>query len=162
MEQKKKILIVEDEQNIAAVLAYNIVREGYGCDVAKDGEAGLCMALTGEYDLILLDFSLPKMTGLEVCDKIRRKSGVPIIFVTGMDGERDKILALETGADDYVTKPFSFRELLSRIRANIRRAEGGTAPSAIAADDGRIAVGDLIFDTSACSVSKGGEELALS
>ena len=99
MDANKKILVVEDEKNIALVLAYNIKKEGYDCDVAYDGETGLNMALTGGYDLILLDIMLPKMTGFEVCEHIRCKSQVPIIFVTAREEEKDRILGLETGAD---------------------------------------------------------------
>lgn len=165
MDAKKKILIVEDEKNIAMVLAYNIKKEGYDCDVAGDGETGLTMAITGSYDLILLDIMLPKMNGFEVCEKIRYKSQVPIIFVTAREEEKDKILGLETGADDYVTKPFSFRELLSRIRANIRRSSGEvvrTAEQAVHQNTSNITIGELVIDTEHYSVTKSGEPIELS
>lgn len=162
MDTKKKILVVEDEKNIAQVLAYNIKKEGYDCDIAYDGESGLNMALGNGYDLILLDIMLPKMTGFEVCERIRYKSQVPIIFVTAREEEKDKILGLETGADDYVTKPFSFRELISRIRANIRRSSGEVVTERAAASSEPIVVGELIIDTDHYSVTKNGEEIELS
>ena len=161
MENKKKILVVEDEKNIAIVLAYNIKKEGYDCDVAYDGEAGLQMALEGGYDLILLDIMLPKMTGFEVCERIRYKSQVPIIFVTAREEEKDRILGLETGADDYVTKPFSFRELMARVRANIRRSAGEVTKEKTSGE-AKIVTGDLVIDPDHYSVTKAGEELELS
>ena len=121
MEDKKKILVVEDDKNIAIVLTYQLKRNGYDVDMAEDGEKGLNMALTGVYDLILLDIMLPKMNGFEVCEKIRMKSQVPIIFVTAREDEQDVILGLETGADDYVTKPFTPMELLARVNSHLRR-----------------------------------------
>ncbi len=162
METKKKILIVEDEKNIAMVLAYNIKKEGYDCDIASDGETGLTMAITGTYDLILLDIMLPKMNGFEVCEKVRYKSQVPIIFVTAREEEKDKILGLETGADDYVTKPFSFKELLSRIRANIRRSSGEVLVAKKEAETASLTIGELEIDREHYSVTKNGEPLELS
>lgn len=162
MEQKKKILIVEDEKNIAQVLAYNIKKVGYDCDIAYDGESGLEKALSGSFDLILLDVMLPKLTGFEVCERIRFKSQVPIIFVTAREEEKDKILGLETGADDYVTKPFSFPELLSRIRANIRRSSGEVVVTEQPASAEIITVGELQIDTEHYSVTKNGDPIELS
>lgn len=163
MENKKKILIVEDEKNIALVLSYNIKKEGYDCDIAYDGETGLTMAITGSYDLILLDIMLPKMNGFEVCEKIRYKSQVPIIFVTAREEEKDKILGLETGADDYVTKPFSFKELLARIRVNIRRSSGEVVRSEEkSGSTTQITVGELVIDSEHYSVTKNGEPIELS
>lgn len=164
METKKKILIVEDEKNIAMVLAYNIKKEGFDCDVAYDGEDGLTKAITGSYDLILLDIMLPKMNGFEVCEKIRYKSQVPIIFVTAKEEEKDKIFGLETGADDYVTKPFSFRELLARIRVNIRRSSGEVVRTAVqeAPAGSLLTVGELVIDQEHYSVTKNGEPIELS
>ena len=161
MENKKKILVVEDEKNIAVVEAYNIKKEGYDCDVAYDGETGLNMALTGKYDLILLDIMLPKMTGFEVCERIRYKSQVPIIFVTAREEEKDRILGLETGADDYVTKPFSFKELMARVKANIRRSSGEVVQEK-ATGGKNIRVGELVIDPEHYSVTKNGEEIELS
>lgn len=160
---KKKILVVEDEKNIAQVLAYNIKKEGYDCTCAYDGETGLTEALTGGYDLILLDIMLPRMNGFEVCEKIRLVSQVPIIFVTAREEEKDKILGLDTGADDYVTKPFSFKELLSRIRANIRRSSGEVVQVRQTPVSGEvIEVGELAIDTTHYSVTKNGEAIELS
>jgi len=162
MDTKKKILIVEDEVNIATVLAYNIKKEGYDCAVAYDGEAGLKLALEGGFDLVLLDIMLPKLTGFEVCERIRYVSQVPIIFVTAREEEKDKILGLETGADDYITKPFSFKELLSRVRANIRRSSGEVVKSKNQDGVGVITVGELTIDKEHYSVTKNGEQLELS
>lgn len=163
MENKKKILIVEDEKNIALVLSYNIKKEGYDCDIAYDGETGLTMAITGSYDLILLDIMLPKMNGFEVCEKIRYKSQVPIIFVTAREEEKDKILGLETGADDYVTKPFSFKELLARIRVNIRRSSGEVVRSEEkSGSTTQITIGELVINSEHYSVTKNGEPIELS
>lgn len=159
--EKKKILIVEDEKKIAQVLAYNMKKEGYDCQIAYDGETGLAEAIGGKYDLILLDIMLPKMNGFEVCEKIRLVSQVPIIFVTAREEEKDKILGLDTGADDYVTKPFSFKELTSRIRANIRRSSGETVREK-AADTGVITVGALMVDRTHYLVTKDGEPIELS
>ncbi len=159
--EKKKILIVEDEKKIAQVLAYNMKKEGYDCEIAYDGETGLAEAISGEYDLILLDIMLPKMNGFEVCEKIRLVSQVPIIFVTAREEEKDKILGLDTGADDYVTKPFSFKELMSRIRANIRRTSGEVVREQ-RADAGVITVGELVIDRTHYLVTKSGAPIELS
>lgn len=159
--QKKKILIVEDEKKIAQVLAYNMKKEGYDCEIAYDGETGLAEAIGGGYDLILLDIMLPKMNGFEVCEKIRLVSQVPIIFVTAREEEKDKILGLDTGADDYVTKPFSFKELMSRIRANIRRTSGEIVREQ-RLDAGVITIGELVIDRTHYLVTKSGEPIELS
>ena len=122
MEEKKKILIVEDERAIVEILKFNLAREGYETLEELDGEAGLQLGLTGDPDLILLDVMLPKMNGFDICAKLRDAgSTVPIIMLTAREEETDKVFGLEAGADDYMTKPFSMRELLARVRANIRR-----------------------------------------
>ena len=122
MEEKKKILIVEDERAIVEILKFNLAREGYETLEALDGEAGLQLGLTGDPDLILLDVMLPKMNGFDICAKLRDAgSTVPIIMLTAREEETDKVFGLAAGADDYMTKPFSMRELLARVRANIRR-----------------------------------------
>ena len=122
MEEKKKILIVEDERAIVEILKFNLAREGYETLEALDGEAGLQLGLTGDPDLILLDVMLPKMNGFDICAKLRDAgSTIPIIMLTAREEETDKVFGLEAGADDYMTKPFSMRELLARVRANIRR-----------------------------------------
>ena len=122
MEENKKILIVEDERAIVEILKFNLAREGYETLEALDGEAGLQLGLTGDPDLILLDVMLPKMNGFDICARLRDAgSTVPIIMLTAREEETDKVFGLEAGADDYMTKPFSMRELLARVRANIRR-----------------------------------------
>jgi len=118
----KTILIVEDEQNIVDILSFNLSREGYDTLEAYDGPTGLQLALENNPDLILLDLMLPGMDGFEVCRKVREAgSSIPIIMLTAREEETDKVLGLELGADDYITKPFSMRELLARVKANIRR-----------------------------------------
>lgn len=122
MEEKKKILIVEDERAIVEILKFNLAREGYETLEALDGETGLLLAQTKDPDLILLDVMLPKMNGFDICARLRDAgSTVPIIMLTAREEETDKVFGLEAGADDYMTKPFSMRELLARVRANIRR-----------------------------------------
>ena len=153
---EKRILIVEDEKNIAKVLAYNLKKEGYDIDIAYDGEEGLGKALSEEFDLILLDIMLPKMNGFEVCERIRRTSQVPIIFLTAREEEKDKILGLDTGADDYVTKPYKQLELMSRIRANIRRSSGEVVTERRTEAAGVITVGELEIDTENYAVRKNG------
>jgi DNA-binding response OmpR family regulator len=118
----RKILIVEDEPNIGRGLKDNLEFEGYQIDLAADGAAGLNLILTNHYDLILLDVMMPEMSGFDVCKKAREKGiEVPIILLTAKSEEFDKVLGLELGADDYITKPFSLRELLARIKAVLRR-----------------------------------------
>ncbi len=160
---KKRILIVEDERNISQILAFNIMKAGYAYDVAYDGEEGLAKALTGEFDLILLDLMLPKMNGFEICAEVRKKLNTPIIMVTAREEEKDKILGLETGADDYVTKPFAINELLSRIRANIRRASGEFVRAEVSpAETKKIEIREITIDCDRYSVTKNGEEIELS
>ena len=118
-----RILVVDDEPSLVATLTYALERENFEVSVAEDGEAAVEVALSGAFDLVLLDLGLPKLTGTEVCWRIRAKSGVPIIMLTAKDSGLDLVLGLEVGADDYVTKPFSAEELLGRIRALLRRRE---------------------------------------
>ena len=120
---KKTILIVDDEKPIVDILVYNLEKEGYNTIFANDGITAVDMALSEKPDLILLDIMLPKMDGLAVCKRIRNSLNVPILMLTAKDEEIDKILGLELGADDYVTKPFSVRELMARIKANLRKSE---------------------------------------
>ncbi len=119
----KRILIIEDEASISEIIQFNLKREGYETATAFDGKAGLDAALTGDFDLILLDIMLPVMDGFEVCKKVREVSSVPILMLTAKEEEVDKVLGLELGADDYITKPFGMRELIARIKANIRRSD---------------------------------------
>ncbi len=120
---KKTILIVDDEKPIVDILVYNLEKEGYNTLEANDGLTAVDIALNEKPDLILLDIMLPKMDGLTVCKKIRSSLNVPILMLTAKDEEIDKILGLELGADDYITKPFSVRELMARIKANLRKLE---------------------------------------
>lgn len=117
----KKILIVDDEKNIVDILKFNFKKEGFATLEAYDGEQALNMALTQKPDLILLDIMLPKMDGFTVCRKIRQTLSIPILMLTAKEEEVDKVLGLELGADDYITKPFSPRELMARVKANLRR-----------------------------------------
>lgn len=140
MEEKKTVLIVEDEKSIADIIRINLEREGYATLTAYDGEAGLSMASEGNPDLILLDVMLPKLLGFDVCRELREKgNNVPIIILTAREEEEDKIRGLELGADDYITKPFSMRELMARVKANIRRtamSQPGPGEGAMAAGGG--------------------------
>ena len=117
-----RILVVEDEESLADTVRYNLEREGYAVAVASDGRKALDRFRTESPSLVILDLMLPEMSGLDVCRQIRQISNVPIIMVTAKDSEADKVSGLEIGADDYVTKPFSVRELVSRVRAHLRRA----------------------------------------
>ncbi len=120
---KKTILVVDDEKMIRNLLNINLTKEGYNVIEATDGLEAVEMATEKKPDLILLDIMIPKLDGLSVCKRIKNIMNVPILMVTAKDGEVDKILGLELGADDYVTKPFSIRELIARIKANLRKAE---------------------------------------
>lgn len=120
---KNKILIAEDERPISDIIKFNLEKEGYEIMTAFDGKEALKKALEDKPDLILLDIMLPLMDGFEICRRVREKSSVPIIFVTAKEEEVDKILGLELGADDYITKPFSVRELVARVKANVRRLD---------------------------------------
>lgn len=119
----KKILVIEDEKSIADIIRFNLVKEGFDTETAYDGKAGLEKAMALKPDLILLDVMLPMMDGFTVCKKIRETSTVPIVMLTAKEEEVDKVLGLELGADDYITKPFGMRELVARIKANIRRTD---------------------------------------
>lgn len=119
----KKILIIEDEKSISDIIKFNLSKEGFAVETAYDGKEGLSKAQACKPDLILLDVMLPTMDGFEVCRKVRENSSVPILMLTAKEEEVDKVLGLELGADDYITKPFGMRELIARIKANIRRVD---------------------------------------
>ena len=119
----KKVLIIEDEKSIADIIRFNLVKEGFETETAYEGKTGLDKALSCKPDLILLDVMLPEMDGFQVCKKVRETSTVPIVMLTAKEEEVDKVLGLELGADDYITKPFGMRELIARIKANIRRTD---------------------------------------
>lgn len=123
LKDAKTILIVDDEQPIVDILVYNLRKEGYNTIEASDGLTAVDIALEKKPDLILLDIMLPKLDGLSVCKRIKNSLNVPILMLTAKDGEIDKILGLELGADDYITKPFSVRELVARVKANLRKVE---------------------------------------
>ncbi|MBQ5800183.1 MAG: response regulator, partial [Oscillospiraceae bacterium] len=146
MEQKKTVLIVEDEKNIVDILRFNLQREGYTTLEAYDGEAGLALAREKKPDILLLDVMMPKMMGFDVCRALREEGdNVPVIILTAREEEEDKILGLEIGADDYITKPFSMRELMARVKANIRRTAMASAP-ATTADTAMSAGGELAIN----------------
>lgn len=148
--EQKTILIVDDEKPIVDILVYNLQKEGYNTLEASDGLTAVDIALEQKPDLILLDIMLPKLDGLSVCKRIRHTLNVPILMLTAKDEEIDKILGLELGADDYVTKPFSVRELMARIKANLRKSEvnqkvvGDEARTVI--ETNKIIVGRLTLD----------------
>jgi two-component system response regulator RegX3 len=126
-ERVPRILVVEDEEALAESVRYSLEREGFEVVLAADGRRAIERFRTSEPDLVVLDLMLPEMSGLDVCRAIRAESTVPIVMVTAKDSEADKVAGLELGADDYVTKPFSVRELVSRVRAHLRRARMGVA-----------------------------------
>ena len=157
----KKILVVEDERNIVDILTFNLTREGYDTLEALDGAAGLRLALDEDPDLILLDLMLPKMDGFEVCRRLREQGrATPIIMLTAREEETDKVLGLELGADDYITKPFSMRELLARVKSNIRRSDM-IAQAAGKSAGNRLDLGRIQVDTDTMLVYKDGEPLDL-
>ena len=156
----KKILVVEDERNIVDILTFNLKREGYDTLEALDGAEGLRLALEQDPDLILLDLMLPKMDGFEVCRTLREQGrATPIIMLTAREEETDKVLGLELGADDYITKPFSMRELLARVKSNIRRTDMLTRPAALSGQ--RLELGRVQVDMETMIVYKDGEALDL-
>ncbi len=160
---KKTILIVDDEQHIVDILVYNLEKEGYNTLQANDGLTAVDIALSQKPDLILLDIMLPKMDGLAVCKKIRHTLNVPILMLTAKDEEIDKILGLELGADDYVTKPFSVRELMARIKANLRKVElsSNNTETAKEGNTNKIVVGELSLDLDKFEVKVSGEVVDL-
>ena len=162
MEQKKKVLIVEDEKNIVDILRFNLQRSGYDTIEAYDGEDGLNKAMLENPDLILLDVMLPKMIGFDVCKTLRQMgNNVPVIILTAREEETDKVLGLEIGADDYITKPFSMRELIARVGANIRRT-GMTTPTTTASAASAMPVaGDLSINTESHQVFRGSRTIDL-
>lgn len=149
-----KVLLVEDDKRIATSVKRGLTAEGFGVDVAFDGNDGLWMATEGTYDVIVLDIMLPGRNGYQVCSQLRERSNwTPILMLTAKDGDLDEAEALDTGADDYLTKPFSFPVLVARLRALVRRA-GGRRPEPLEA-------GDLHVDSAQRRVWRGEEEIEL-
>lgn len=157
----KKILVVDDEKPISDIVKFNLAKEGYDVITAYDGEEALAKVNEVNPDLILLDLMLPKIDGLEVAREVRKSHDMPIIMLTAKDSEIDKVLGLEMGADDYVIKPFSNRELVARVKANLRRQ--GTINNAQNEEDenSEIEIGDLTIHPDAYIVSKRGEKIEL-
>ena len=163
---KKKILIVDYEKPIVEILTYNLHKEGYETIEAYDGEQAITLALTQKPDLILLDIMLPKVDGLTVCKRIRHTlTNVPILILSAKDEEIDKILGLELGADDYITKPFSVRELMARVKANLRKSEViqdvEQVEEETEEDGNKIEVGELKLDLDKYEVKVRGEVIDL-
>ncbi len=158
MDRKKTVLIVEDEKSIVDILRFNLEKDDYAVETAYDGEAGLRLAVEKNPDLVLLDLMLPKMNGFDVCRRLREKgSNVPIIILTAREEEGDKVQGLELGADDYITKPFSMRELMARVKANIRRTAMGQPAAGAAMSAG----GGLTINTESYQVSKNNKPIDL-
>ena len=165
--ETKKVLVVDDEQAIIDVLVYNLQKEGYQTLEATDGVTAVNMALEQKPDLMLLDIMLPKMDGLTVCKRVKNYLNIPILMLTAKDAEIDKIVGLELGADDYITKPFSVRELMARVKANLRKIDAVAAiqmPSNVEENkkkENKIVVGDLELDLDKFEVKVRGEVIDL-
>ncbi|MEV0975160.1 response regulator transcription factor [Microtetraspora glauca] len=152
-----RVLIVEDDPTVAEVVARYLKRDGHEVACVRDGAEALRRALADPPDLLVLDLMLPKMDGLQVCRKLRERWPVPVIMLTALGEEIDRVVGLETGADDYVTKPFSPRELALRVQSVLRRARGALAPTGT----GVLRDGDLVVDVGAHEVRLAGEEITL-
>ena len=145
---QRTILLVEDEDTLARAVQYSLEKEGFAVRVATDGAQGISLARGSSPDLVLLDLMLPGVDGLDVCRALRRESPVPIVMLTAKSEEVDKVVGLELGADDYITKPFSMRELIARVRAQLRRAEMTPPTGGGGADGSVVASGTLRMDLS--------------
>ncbi|MDP2166949.1 MAG: response regulator [Thermodesulfovibrionales bacterium] len=162
MAARKRILVVDDEPDIVELVSYNLRKEGYDVSSASDGEEAFGMIKKGGYDLLILDLMLPGIPGIELCRMIRSNpetAGLPIIMLTAKTEEIDRVLGLETGADDYLTKPFSPRELAARIRAVLRRAVGAAARQP---EEAVARIGDLLINKETYRVTKKGAPVDLS
>ena len=155
----KLVLIVDDEKPIVDILKYNLMKEGYETIEAYDGAQALEYALEKKPDIILLDVMLPKMDGFEVCRKVREKMSTPILMLTAREEEVDKVLGLELGADDYITKPFSPRELMARVKANLRRSVNGEEKKS--EEENKVVIGRISLDLDRYEVKKDGEIIDL-
>ncbi len=157
-QEKMRILVVEDEKKIANFIKRGLKEEGYAVDAAEDGEQGYFMATTQDYDLIVLDLMLPKMDGLTLCRKLHEMGcppmgRPPVLILTAKDTVKDKVSGLDSGADDYITKPFAFEEFLARVRALLRKREGSAST--------KLTAGELTLDLVTHKVSRGGKEIEL-
>ena len=160
----KTILIVDDEEPIRNILIHNLGKEGYNVIEASDGVSAVDIALEKKPDLILLDIMLPKLDGLSVCKRIKNSMNVPILMLTAKDAEIDKILGLELGADDYITKPFSVRELVARVKANLRKVEANVNINKNEEEEeqeGKIIIGELKLDPEKFDVRVRGKSIDL-
>ena len=157
----KKILVVDDEKPIADILQFNLKKEGFDVYCAYDGNEAIKLVEEIQPDLILLDIMLPQQDGMEVCREVRKKYDMPIIMLTAKDSEIDKVLGLELGADDYVTKPFSTRELIARVKANLRRQKHAATQQDEQEETNEITVGNLVIHPDSYMVSKRGETIEL-
>lgn len=157
----KKVLVVEDEQTILDIVSFNLEKEGFEVLTAMDGDEGMDMALHSNPDLILLDVMLPGIDGFEICKEVRKTSHTPIIMLTAREEEVDKITGLELGADDYITKPFSMKELMARVKANLRRSDfAQIAMDKKTEEEEDVArFGDLVVDNKCMEVRKNGQVL---
>jgi two-component system response regulator VicR len=155
----RKVLIVDDEKNIVEIIAFNLKKEGYTVIKAADGEEGVRKTFEEKPDLILLDIMMPKMDGYEACKKIRERTNTPIIMLTARAEEVDKVLGLELGADDYVTKPFGIRELMARVKANLRKMDALEKKEDV--QDNALYFGNLAVHMERYEVSKDGQVLDL-
>lgn len=155
-----KILVVDDEDPIAKILDFNLRKEGYDVIVANDGEKAVELAFSEDPDLILLDLMLPKKDGMEVCREVRAQKNIPIIMLTAKNSEIDKVLGLEFGADDYVTKPFSTRELMARVKVNLRRVAKQTEVVE-EKNTSEVVIKDIVIYPEAYIIKKNGEEVDL-
>lgn len=155
----RKVLIVDDEKNIVDIIAFNLKKEGYQVITAADGEEGVEKTFSENPDLILLDIMMPKMDGYEACRKIREKKHTPIIMLTARAEEVDKVLGLEMGADDYVTKPFGVRELMARVKANLRKV--AALQEINTQDENTIQYGNLFLHLERYEVKKDGKAIDL-
>ena len=155
----KKIVVVDDEKPIADILQFNLEKEGYDVLTANDGDEALELILKEVPDLVLLDIMLPGKDGMEICREVRKSHDMPIIMLTAKDDEIDKVLGLELGADDYVTKPFSTRELIARVKANLRRKVPVDDPKEV--DENTIKLREIEINLDDYSVKKNGTEVDL-
>jgi two-component system OmpR family response regulator len=148
-----RLLVVEDEPELRRVIASALREEGYAVDEAPDGEEGLYKAQTWNYDAIVLDLMLPRLDGFQVLERLRKEKPIPVLILTARDGVTDRIRGLDTGADDYLVKPFDLEELFARLRALVRRAQGKASPT--------IEIGGIVIDTRSRTVTREGESVTL-